>query len=163
MGNHDSLNIKQILCDNIAMPEYLDIDNHRFIFVSSYKGNNYDDGYVSQESFKLISELINPNLDNYILVHHHFIYANGIIDNWIMENNIEFSNYIKSHPIKAVFHGHVHNSYIKILDDKEIYAAPSTCIQFSLKPQLELEPIVGFQVLNLLETSYEYKVISQKL
>ena len=36
MGNHDSFNISKMLCDSILMTDFLDIENHRFIFLSSY-------------------------------------------------------------------------------------------------------------------------------
>ncbi len=160
MGNHDSENIQYILSENIIMPDYLDIDNHRFIFISSYRGNNLDDGYVKEEEFnKILSLATIPNKLNYLLIHHHFIKTGGIIDNWIMINHNLFLENIKANNIIAVFHGHVHHGYTKKIKNTYIYAAPSTCVQFALKPELILEPSIGYQIVYLTKDKYDHETI----
>lgn len=159
MGNHDSENIQSILSNNILMPDFLDIDNHRFIFISSYKGNCLDEGYVKTEEFIKITRLITSGKNIYVLVHHHFIQAGGIIDNWIMDNHKEFKLFIERHNITAVFHGHVHHPYIKKINNINVYAAPSTCVQFELQEKLILNPTIGYQTLALSENSFEHKTI----
>ncbi len=163
MGNHDSNNIQTLLSENIFMEDSLDIYNHRFIFMSSYKGNNADDGYVTDLEFAKAKNLLGHNKLNYLLVHHHFINTNGIIDGSIMENHIQFSNFIINNPINAVFHGHVHNNYNIQLGNTNIYAAPSTCVQFDLKKTLNLTNCIGYQTVTLMDNKYEHKVIIKNI
>lgn len=163
MGNHDTFNINNMLSNEIVMKDHLDIDNHRFIFISSYKGNGADDGFVQKSELDKASELFDKNKFNYLLVHHHFIKTDGIIDTYIMENHLEFCNTISNLPFQAIFHGHVHNSYNTILSGINVHAAPSTCIQFALTKQLQLEPIIGFQTIILKNSSYEHKIFSKTI
>lgn len=161
MGNHDTFNISNLLSNGIFMKDHLDIDNHRFIFISSYKGGGADDGFVQKSELSKASELFDNKKSNYLLVHHHFIKTDGIIDTYILENYLEFCNTISKLPFKAIFHGHVHNNYNTILSGINIHAAPSTCIQFALTKNLKLEPIIGYQTIILKDTSYEHKVFSK--
>lgn len=166
MGNHDSSNIQYLLSSDIIMCPFLDIDNHRFIFISSYKGINkqginYDEGYVSKTELNKISKYFDSNKQNYLIIHHHFIKTGGIIDNWILDNHEEFCKHIQKFHLKAVFHGHVHNGYKKQLGTIDIFATPSTCIQFALTPKLNLESIIGYQKITLMDNSYEQETINK--
>ena len=154
MGNHDSFNISNILCHSILMTDYLDIENHRFIFLSSYKGNGCDDGYLKNSEIKKLQDLFDRNKSNYLVIHHHFIKSNGLIDDYILENHKEFCQTIAELPVKAIFHGHVHNSYCANLGDIHIHAAPSTCVQIELSKELNLLPLVGYQTITLTENNY---------
>lgn len=163
MGNHDSNNISTLLSDDILMLDYLDLGKHRFIFASSYKGNNCDDGHVTSAEMDKIRTLVNDTKLNYILIHHHFIQANGIIDTWIMDNYQEFSSFVNLLPLQAIFHGHVHNNYRTTYGNIDVFAAPSTCVQFGLTPLLNLEPFIGYQMLYLLKDTYDYKAIIEPI
>jgi Icc protein len=162
MGNHDSSNISQMLSDSIKMHDVLSIDNHNFIFLSSYKGYGYDEGFLYENEFQKIKNNISSYKFNYLVIHHHFIETNAIIDGAILENKNEFCEFIKDFKVNAIFHGHVHNGYIKELGKTKIYATPSTCTQFALTKKLNLEPIIGYQLINILEQSYEQKTILKK-
>ncbi|MCE2706853.1 MAG: metallophosphoesterase [Proteobacteria bacterium] len=163
MGNHDSNNISTVLSDTIKMSPVIDIDNHNFIFLSSYKGEGYDEGFVTNAEIEKIAKYYKPTKQNYLVIHHHFIKTGGIIDNWILDNSDVFCNYVNKFNFKAIFHGHVHNGYVKELGQTKIYATPSTCIQFALTKELNLEPIIGYQVINLMEQSYEQRTITKKI
>jgi Icc protein len=163
MGNHDSSNISQMLSDSIKMHDVLSINNHNFIFLSSYKGYGYDEGFLYENEFQKIKNNISSYKFNYLVIHHHFIETNAIIDGAILENKTEFCKFINNLNINAIFHGHVHNSYKKHLGQTKIYATPSTCIQFALTKTLILEPVIGYQVINIMENSYEQKTISRQI
>lgn len=163
MGNHDSEDIKNMLDDKIIRTDYLDIQNHRFIFLSSYKGLGFGEGYISEIELEKIKKYFNSNMQNYLLIHHHFIKTNGIMDKAILENHLHFCEYISKFDIKAVFHGHVHNPYSTALGNIVIYANPSTCVQFALAKTLKLEPIIGFRVINILENGYDQKTYLESL
>lgn len=163
MGNHDSENIKYMLSNNIRCSDYLDIKEHRFIFLSSYKGLGFNEGYINKHELKKINTYFDSNKMNYLIIHHHFIKTNGIIDEAILENHLEFCQYISNFNIKAIFHGHVHNAYNIKFKNINIHASPSTCVQFALAKELILEPIIGFRVINLLEKKYEQKTVIESL
>jgi len=158
MGNHDSKNIVHLNDKTISAPDYIDIGNHRFIFISSYKGDGYDEGHISATELNKIEKYALPIAKNYVVVHHHFIANESILDNWILDNSQEFCNRLQANPIQAVFHGHVHNGYTKKLGNINVYANPATCVQFALSKVLKIEPVIGYRVLNLTENSYETHV-----
>ena len=163
MGNHDSYNIRAMLSDTIKMKSIIDINNHRFIFISSYKGYGYNEGFIYENEFNKIKNNISLLKFNYLVIHHHFIEINSIMDNAILENKNEFCEFIKDFNISAIFHGHVHNGYVKELGQTKIYATPSTCIQFGLTKELNLDPIIGYQIINLMEQSYEQRTITKRI
>lgn len=163
MGNHDSNNICTMLSDTIRIEPVIDIDNHRFIAISSYKGSGFDEGFVNHCEMEKISKYFNLNYQNYLIIHHHFIKTGGIIDNWIIDNFDEFCNEVQKFDLKAIFHGHVHNGYIKKLGNTIVYSTPSTCIQFALTKELNLEPIIGYQIVNIMEKSYEQRTVNKKI
>jgi Icc protein len=163
MGNHDSEDIKSMLDDNIMQVSCLDIEEHRFIFLSSYKGAGFNEGHISKQELKKIDTYFNPTKQNYLLIHHHFIKTNGIMDKAILENYLEFCQYIQKFDIKAIFHGHVHKAYNRKIKTINVYANPSTCVQFALAHELKLEPVIGFRVINLLKEKYEQKTIIETL
>jgi Icc protein len=161
MGNHDSANISYLNNSTISSPDYVDIDKHRFIFISSYKGIGYDDGLIDDSELNKIKQYALPSGTNYIVVHHHFINADSIIDSYILENKEQFCKLLESHPIAAVFHGHVHNSYVKKLSDIYVYANPSTCVQFAVSSTLKLEPVIGYRVITLDDNRYNTYVYNE--
>ena len=85
------------------------------------------------------------------------------MDNAILENKNQFCEFIKKFNISAIFHGHVHNGYVKELGQTKVYATPSTCIQFALTKELNLEPIIGYQLIHLMEQDYEQRVITKRV
>ena len=163
MGNHDSHNISHMLSENIIMSQFLDIDNHRFIFISSYKGVGYNEGLVHQHELNKISSFFDVTKHNYLVMHHHFIETGGMIDKYILDNHQEFCNHVQQFDFKAVFHGHVHNGYKKQLNTIDVYATPSTCIQFALSKEFKLEPIIGYQTISLMGNSHEQKTVTKAI
>ena len=163
MGNHDSGNFSNIFAPNIISADYLDIDNHRFIFVSSYKGEGYNEGYVNKKELLKIKKYFDHNHIVYVITHHHFIKANSVMDKSIMDNHAEFCQYLSQFNIRAIFHGHVHNNYDMILGHINVHAIPSTCVQFAKQMELCPEPVIGFRTIMLKDEIYETNVITQHI
>lgn len=157
MGNHDSYNIKTIISNNIYLNDYIDILNNRFIFISTFKNNNSDSGLITDKEFQKIDKLYDVNKNNFILLHHHFIKTNSFMDDSILDNYLEFIEYIKKLQIKAIFHGHVHNPYIKKINQTKIIASPSTCVQFALTKQIILKNKIGYQYLTINNNEFKHE------
>ena len=157
MGNHDSNNISHMLSEDIMMHSFVDINQHRFIFTSSYKGAGYNEGLVDQSELNKISTYFEPTKQNYLILHHHFIETGGMIDKYILDNHKNFCEYVQQFAFKAIFHGHVHNAYKKQLNSIDVFASPSTCIQFALSKEANLEPIIGYQTVILKDDEYVQK------
>jgi hypothetical protein len=77
-----------------------------------------------------------------------------------MENHLEFVECLKENKISAAFHGHVHNPYVKKINNIDVYAAPATCIQFALTPELILEPFIGYQKIYLSRGIHEHQTVN---
>ena len=90
MGNHDTFNISNLLSNGIFMKDHLDIDNHRFILYHHIKVAVQMTGLCKKSELSKASELFDNKKSNYLLVHHHFIKTDGIIDTYILENYLEF-------------------------------------------------------------------------
>ena len=161
MGNHDSNYIKTIVDNQNTFLDYIDFNDHRFIFLSSIKGDNYNEGFIYEKEINKIKTFFNKEKQNYIILHHHFIKSDSIMDTAIIENHEFFSTFLLNYDITAIFHGHVHNIYSSLLGGINIYANPSTCVQFSKEKTLKTEPIIGYRVIKLFKGKYETKTFTQ--
>lgn len=150
-GNHDSTHINTLLDSTYTQSvPYLDIAKHRFIFLdSTIEGS--DSGYLSPQELDKIRIHHNKQVNNHLIIHHHFLPLNSIIDNYILTNNQELILLIEELNIRNAFTGHVHNGLTKTHNLLNIHHCPATCVQFGLTKELTLENIIGYRVINLEE------------
>ncbi len=158
MGNHDTCKIEHMLGNNIFMNDHLIVDNNVFIFLSSFKGVGFNEGYINTTELEKINTYAQTNKNNFLIIHHHFIKNDSIMDDVILENHAEFCYDLNKINIDAIFHGHVHHGYHYKVNSIDIYANPSTCVQFAINKLLILENIIGFRVLTLNGDYYESHV-----
>jgi Icc protein len=160
-GNHDNLdNITTLSSNQIKRNNYVDILNHRFIFLNSYLHGS-DAGYLSSDELSKINIYYNPDLNNHLIVHHHFIPLGGIIDQYIMTNANELLQILDKFNFITVFTGHVHNDAMRYYRNTQILHCPSTCMQFNLSYDLETSPNIGYRIIKLNEKNIitDYKIL----
>ncbi len=154
-GNHDNKeNFNYLLASvNNYQVEYIDIAGIRFIFVDSCVENS-SSGFISQASLARVTELITGSeLNNVLIMHHQFLAVNILADRYMITNAEEVIAFIQQYSLhlKAIFHGHVHNSYQLYIPNTNInsYACPATCLQFDLAQELIINFNIGFRVIDI--------------
>jgi 3',5'-cyclic-AMP phosphodiesterase len=158
-GNHDNpANFdKWLLGNKVKKEPLLKTDIGNFIFLNSLKPG-YDSGYVDHTNLQhLITNLEKYN--NCIpVIHHHFIHLATLIDDYLLENNTELINILKTYRSKLKFciTGHVHNSYQSHVDGIVVYSSLSTCIQLAKTANLLFEnKHPGFILYNFHGDTYD--------
>lgn len=92
-------------------------------------------GLVSQESLQALSQYIDKNKFQLLMMHHHPVDIGYYIDKHGLTNQDEFWQAINhlnqvSSNIKAIACGHVHRAVKLSKDGIDIYTCPATSIQF---------------------------------
>jgi Icc protein len=154
-GNHDNLlNLTHICNETIKLDQFVDIYNHRFIFIDTCV-KDCDYGYISNSELKKLGDNVSITNINHLIMHHHFIELNGIIDEYILKNPNDVYKSIEKYRINSVFTGHVHYGVEFKINSTNIYHTPSTCCQFDLKKDLQLSPIIGYRIIYVSQESME--------
>lgn len=159
LGNHDiPANFNQALIKgNVKHCDTLKTDLVNFIFLNSYK-ENCDSGIVYDAELQSL-ELQLSQLNNCVVViHHHFIKLNSVIDSCMLENSGELMSLLikYQHKIKFCITGHVHNSFNQEMNGIKVHCGLSTCIQFAQTPKLLFEnKKPGYTLYNFSENNYE--------
>ena len=148
-GNHDDLdNIKTLESSLIRSTPYLDIVDHRFIFVNT-KLDNSDSGFISDTELNKIRRHRHPDKINHLIMHHHFLPLNSFLDKFILTTPEGLISIVNENWLNSIFTGHIHNGIMKTYGNTNIYHSPSTCVQFALTRELVLENVIGYRVINL--------------
>lgn len=158
-GNHDNpANFDRwLIGNNVRCCPILETDKANFIFLSSYKAG-FDSGYIDDYNLQHLKASLEL-YDNCIpVIHHHFIPLGTAVDNYILENNLELLELLKSYKsrVKFCITGHVHNSYQSESIGVTSYSSLSTCIQFAKTNEVLFDnKSPGFTIYNLCGDSYE--------
>ncbi|MFN8769454.1 MAG: metallophosphoesterase family protein [Neisseriaceae bacterium] len=158
-GNHDLPENfdSTLISHNIKKQKYLHTNFGNFIFLSSYKISS-DSGLISDKELLDLEQFL-QNYDNCIIViHHHFIELNSIIDDFILENRNQFLDILLKHKnkIKLCITGHVHNTCDIDFNGIKIHCGLSTCLQFAFTKELLFEnKKPGYTVYNFSGDDYE--------
>lgn len=162
-GNHDNpANFDQYLIGGrVKSKSSLDTEIGRFVFLSSYK-KGVDSGYLDSNNLLHLVNNLKANEDCILVMHHHFMILNSLIDIYILENRAEFIQILREYKSKwkLCITGHVHNTYASYLENKLVHSGLSTCIQFAKTPNLLFEnKKPGYTIYNF--EGNNYKVIEK--
>ena len=133
-GNHDVLPVLQESSQGAQILEpYYDFANWRVILLdSSVDGAVF--GHLNEQQLKQFEQLLKDAEKRNVLVclHHHPVeIGSSWIDRLGLNNADSFWAIVKRFPaVKAVVCGHVHQDYSGKHNGVEVYATPSTCVQF---------------------------------
>jgi Icc protein len=151
-GNHDNpANLKYLCNAAIQQCDYLDIGNHRFIFVDSNEAGS-DLGFISTKEIAKIYAHYSLGKLNHLCLHHHFTPIGSPADNHQVTNTTLLTEALIELEFCSVLTGHVHNPHQSSFGNTIIFHNPSTIVQFPLGAQHKNEPIIGFRRLYLSES-----------
>lgn len=92
-------------------------------------------GELSKYELTRLSELLqqHPNTPTVVLLHHQPVPIGSLwIDTYTVKNADDFFAVVDQHPnVKAVCWGHVHQAFHRKRGHLQLFATPSTCIQFT--------------------------------
>ncbi|MFT6835758.1 MAG: Icc protein, partial [Francisellaceae bacterium] len=137
-GNHDDQeNLKSVTkcIPNISYMDnrYIDILEHRFIFLNSNITGRSEGNFLIKTLAWLSKTIKLSNLPVYIFTHHHTLPINLNIDHYILKNNHEFLALLKefSSKITMVICGHTHYFTDKDKHGIRFITLPSSSMQYS--------------------------------
>jgi len=138
-GNHDDpAMMKKVLPGyGIQVGGVLELGNWQLVLLDSHL-SGHEGGLLAKEELERLDRILEQGQDHLLLfVHHHPLpIGSPWLDAIALENGEELLSRIRNHPrIRGVVWGHVHQSWEGRLQQAELLATPSTCIQFA--PQQE--------------------------
>ena len=139
-GNHDDLNMMQLICDDQIRLESLHCEN-KYFSIFNFDTHIQDNvrGVINKREIEnLESELLVNRTNVVIFSHHPLLKVNSYwIDKNITENNnllVQFM--LKHNDVKFhIFSGHVHQESYKRINNICFYTSPSTCYQFETQSE----------------------------
>lgn len=149
-GNHDDIRY---------FPAYqavtvINLDPWVIVLIDSAVVNRTD-GFICLEYIDRLHQVLAEHQNHFVLLgcHHHPIKMQSEwIDQHCLKNSNALFECISRHPqVKALIHGHVHQDFHQIQNGIDIYAVPSTSVQFKpLSKEFALEPHApGYRVIEL--------------
>lgn len=133
-GNHDVLPVlEQSSVGSDILQPYYDVNNWRVILLdSSVDGAVF--GNLSDQQLEQFEQLLQQAGERHVLVclhHHPMDIGSTWIDRLGLRNAEQFWDVaLRYSAIKAVICGHVHQDFSGSYQGIEVYASPSTCVQF---------------------------------
>jgi len=141
-GNHDDPKLMNLYLSNVPFINDKTIQTQHWQISLLNSKSDTPAGYVSKHSLKQLTDEIDPEKFQLLMMHHHPVDVGYFIDKHGLINQKEFWQTIsninaKSNSIKAVACGHVHQALLKRVEDKihntqcvDVYTCPATSIQF---------------------------------
>lgn len=155
-GNHDDYHIMQEVfsSNQITCRKHVLLNNWQVISLNS-QIIGATGGYLSYEELVFTLQCLanHPHHHALIAMHHHCVETQSTwMDTMLVSNHQQFFTAIKDYPqVKAIVHGHIHQSMEKNVGTVKIWGSPSTCFQF--KPnahEFELDDLSpGYRIIRL--------------
>lgn len=133
-GNHDVVPVLEQSSDDAQIIEpYYDFPGWRIILLdSSIEGAVF--GQLNEQQLQQFEQLLAGAENRHVLVclHHHPVdVGSAWIDRLGLRNAAQFWAIVDRYPaIRAVLCGHVHQDFSGNRNGVDVYASPSTCVQF---------------------------------
>jgi 3',5'-cyclic-AMP phosphodiesterase len=112
-------------------------------------------GYLSHEELVFLDECLAKYPKHYALLalHHHCLETQSIwMDTMIVANRQQLFATISSYPqVKAIVHGHIHQTLEAKVGTVQLWGTPSTCFQFKPKAkEFDLDDTSpGYRIIRL--------------
>ena len=166
-GNHDHVNVMAQAVNNPKhlSPCMIEQGVWRIILLdSAVPGEVWGQLVQSQLDFLHQSLENSKNYHVMICLHHHpVLMGSGWIDEIGLKNSAEFFSLTDAHScVKAIVWGHVHQAFHQERKGVQLFATPSTCIQF--KPnsdRFSLEGYPGYRWFDLFDDGTLHSEVSR--
>lgn len=153
-GNHDEHEVMARVMGPAVMNPVLVLGSWIFILLNS-RVPGFEYGDLSESELKFLDKTLgrHPNHHAMIFLHHQPVKVGSAwIDQYLVRSADRFFNILDQHSnVRGVAWGHVHQDFHEIRNGVELFASPSTCIQF--KPnndQFALDDTMpGYRMFNL--------------
>jgi len=153
-GNHDD---KRLLAKHLIAPIFQtnNIINHDYWQVQLLDSKSETpSGLVSEKSLDELSQRINKNKFQLLMMHHHPVNIGYYIDKHGLINQRYFWQTIKQLneeklKIKAIACGHVHRASQLSKDQVDIYTCPATSVQFGDTKEKMASTLPSYRLLYL--------------
>ncbi len=138
-GNHDNIQNLQDTLQHIKYITQVKQNDWQFIFMNSVTPDEFDPnlnkarGYLNEENLTNLEELLlQESCRTIVVMHHPAIEPDGWLNRRLLENRAEFIKIIsKYRHVKMVLMGHIHEHYIRYINDIQFIIAPSVGYAFS--------------------------------
>jgi len=133
-GNHDDRDVmRQVIGTGSELKKVFRIGRWQFILLDSMV-NGKVHGFLEQNDLKILETALNerPDLHTIVCLHHHPVDIDSAwLDNIGLHNRDDFFHIIdRFDNVKAILWGHIHQQVDEKRKGVDLYATPSTCIQF---------------------------------
>jgi len=133
-GNHDDRDVmRQVVGTGSELNKVFRIGRWQFILLDSMVSGKVH-GYLESNELKVLESALKerPDLHTVVCLHHHPVdIESAWLDNIGLHNRDDFFNIIDQFDnVKAILWGHIHQQLDEERAGVNLYATPSTCIQF---------------------------------
>jgi len=133
-GNHDDRDVmRQVVGGGSELNKVFRIGCWQFILLDSMVSGNVH-GFLDGNELKVLETTLNerPDLHTIVCLHHHPVdIESAWLDNIGLRNRDEFFKIVDQFDnVKAILWGHIHQQLDEQREGVNLYATPSTCIQF---------------------------------
>jgi len=133
-GNHDDRDVmRQVVGQGAELNKVFRIGRWQFILLDSMVSGKVH-GFLENNELKVLESALNerPDLHTIVCLHHHPVDIESTwLDNIGLHNRDEFFHIIDQFDnVKAILWGHIHQQIDEKRKGVNLYATPSTCIQF---------------------------------
>lgn len=155
-GNHDDYDVMQQVfsSENITCRKHLLLDKWQLISLNS-QIIGAEGGFLSNQELVFLEHCLMNNVNHYALIaaHHHCVETESSwMDTMIIKNREQLFSAIQGYPqVKAIAHGHIHQSGESNMAGVKIMGTPSTCYQFKPKAkEFSLDDALpGYRIISL--------------
>ena len=122
-----------LVAHGISTQRVVDRGNWRMVLLDSTIPGE-EGGRLAESELRLVEDALDDTDKHVLLCLHHQPVPVGSkwLDTMELQNREEFFRMIRRDgKTRAVIWGHVHQSYHETKDDIELFATPSTCVQFA--------------------------------
>lgn len=136
-GNHDLDRVMRQFPSTVVKRDYVELEHWQVIMLdSSVPGHEHGD--VTQSEIRRLQKILKHCHKPALVFVHHQPVAVGCewIDQYVIKNADQLLDTLAQFPqVKALSWGHVHQEFASSYAHFNLYASPSTCIQFKPNSQ----------------------------
>ncbi|GLS24877.1 3',5'-cyclic-AMP phosphodiesterase [Marinibactrum halimedae] len=155
-GNHDDDEVMQRVMGPAVMNRMIIMGKWILIMLNS-RVPGFEHGDLTDSELQFLDSILSkhPNYHAMVFLHHQPVpVGSAWIDQYVVRRAEEFFQVIDKHSnVRIISWGHVHQDFHQVRNGVDLYASPSTCVQF--KPDCDdftIDPAMpGYRTFDLLD------------